>query len=178
MAPKADAPKKVDPVEEGDDDDSSDEGMAGLIWVPKAILETVSAKLEKKEEVSKEAVEQLIEVDDPADDVVMVPVDLSDAAEIEDEDNLLEKLGAAKVAELFVQGRKKFLESLTAMPAEAKEKVRQEMTGAEYKKMLEELGDLEGGESELDEDDEEEEDGDDDGEEQAEEPPAKKTKTK
>eukprot|EP00408_Alexandrium_pacificum_P007529 CAMPEP_0171233824 /NCGR_PEP_ID=MMETSP0790-20130122/41117_1 /TAXON_ID=2925 /ORGANISM="Alexandrium catenella, Strain OF101" /LENGTH=173 /DNA_ID=CAMNT_0011700091 /DNA_START=68 /DNA_END=589 /DNA_ORIENTATION=+ len=171
------APKQDEPVEEGDDD-SLDDDMAGLHWVPKTVLETITAKLEKKEEISKESIEQLIEVDEPADDLAMVPVDLSDCAEIdEDDDNLIEKLGAAKVAELFVQGRKKFLESLANMPAEAKANTRQEMTGEEYKKMIEEFGDSECGESELDEDDEEEEDGDEDDEEQAEEPPAKKSKT-
>eukprot|EP00413_Alexandrium_margalefii_P043890 CAMPEP_0204590152 /NCGR_PEP_ID=MMETSP0661-20131031/49628_1 /ASSEMBLY_ACC=CAM_ASM_000606 /TAXON_ID=109239 /ORGANISM="Alexandrium margalefi, Strain AMGDE01CS-322" /LENGTH=174 /DNA_ID=CAMNT_0051600161 /DNA_START=42 /DNA_END=566 /DNA_ORIENTATION=- len=172
------APKQDEPVVESDGDDSL-EGMDDLVWVQKKVLEDVSAKLEKKEDISKELVGQLITSDDPADDAVMVPVDLSDSNEIEDEENLIDKLGPAKVAEIFVKGRKKFTDSFASMPEEAKSSIPQEMTGAEYKKMVEEQDDLECGESELGEDDEEEEDGDDDDDDdgKAEEPAKKKAKT-
>mmetsp|Transcript_69124 Transcript_69124/g.202407 ORF Transcript_69124/g.202407 Transcript_69124/m.202407 type:complete len:172 (-) Transcript_69124:106-621(-) len=169
------APKQDEPVEQSDDD--SLDGMAGLMWVPKKVLEDVTAKLEKKEDIPKKMVEQLIEVDDAADDLAMVPVDISDCTEIEDEDNLIEKLGTAKAAEIFVKGRKKFVDSLASMSEEAKSNIRQEMTGAEYKKMVEEeMADLECGESELGEDDEEEEDGSEE-EDEAAEPAKKKSKT-
>mmetsp|Transcript_76017 Transcript_76017/g.234637 ORF Transcript_76017/g.234637 Transcript_76017/m.234637 type:complete len:171 (-) Transcript_76017:105-617(-) len=157
-------------------EDESLEEMAGLLWVPKKILEDVTAKLDKKEDIPKEMVEQLIDVDEPADDLTMVPVDVSDSAEVEDDENLIEKLGTSKAAEIFVKGRKKFLDSISGMPEEAKANIRQEMTGAEFKKMVaEEMADMECGESELGEDDEEEEDGEDDAE--GEEPAAKKAKT-
>merc|ERR1712185_220222 len=61
-----------------------------------------------------------------------------EAGEIEDIENAIESMGAAKVAEIFVKGRKTFLENLAKVPEEAKADFQQEMTGAEYKKMMEE----------------------------------------
>jgi len=163
---------------EDDEDDSEDEEGSGLLWVPKALIEEITEALEKKTGVSKEKVTQLIEADDPPDDAVMVPCDMADAEDIEDVENIVDTMGAEKVAELFVQGRKKFLDALKSMPDAARDNVKQEMTGAEYKTMMEEetsacLQAMEEAESEEEEEDGEEEDDD----EVAPEPATKKAKT-
>jgi len=118
--------------------DAASEGVESLLWVPKATLESVMSAIEKKETVSKESVEILIEAGDLADDAVMVPVDMSDIAEMEDVENMIETLGANKVAEVFIQGRKKFLENMEALPEEERTKFTQELSGKEYKEMMEE----------------------------------------
>jgi len=133
----------------------------------------VSKAIEDKAEVSKDDVEKLIDSDEVDDDAVMVPCDMSEAADVEDIDNLLETMGASKVAEIFVKARKKFQDNLQSMPEADRDKMPQQMTGAEYKQMMEEEMDayaealgMECGESELEEEDEE-----------VAEPPSKKAKS-
>jgi len=147
----------VEEPEDDEDEDSSEEG--GLLWVPKALIEEISEALEKKTAVTKEK----------------VPCDMSDAAEVEDVVNIVDTLGPEKVAEMFVNGRKKFLEGLQSLPAEAKENIKQEMSGQEYKAMMEAEAAMlmEGEESDMEEDDEEEEDDD----EAVPEPASKKAKS-
>merc|ERR1719440_100949 len=64
-------------------------------------------------------VKELIEADELADDAVMVPVDMREATDI-DPEQLIEKMGKEKAAELFVNARKRFLEGLQSMPEEAR----------------------------------------------------------
>jgi len=124
--------------EEVASDAEQSEVVEGLLWVPKAIIETVMSAVEKKEEVSTETVKQLIEADDVAEDAVMVPVDMSDCADIEDIDNIIETLGAKKVAETFAAGRKKFLDGLQSLSEEDRANVTQELSGKDYKEMMDE----------------------------------------
>merc|ERR1711920_700205 len=96
----------------------------------------------------------------------MVPCDMSDTQDVEEPENLVERLGANKVAQMFVDARKKFLDTIAALPEEARSSVVQQITGAEYKQMMEEeaanfLNSMEGmecGESEEGDDDEAEDD--------------------
>eukprot|EP00930_Biecheleria_cincta_P058235 TRINITY_DN44091_c0_g1_i1.p1 TRINITY_DN44091_c0_g1~~TRINITY_DN44091_c0_g1_i1.p1 ORF type:complete len:192 (-),score=55.75 TRINITY_DN44091_c0_g1_i1:262-774(-) len=150
-----------------------------VLWVPKTLMEKVSAAIEKKQDVSKEDVEKLMDSEDIADDVVMVPVDMTATAEIDDLAEQLETLGPNKLAEIFVKARKSFLDDLQTKPEAERENIQQEMSGAEYKEMMQaELDALEGmegmecGESEL-----EDEDLVDSEVEDADEPAAKKAKT-
>jgi hypothetical protein len=175
-------PAVEEPDASEDEDDSEDEEGSGLLWVPKALIEEITEALEKKTGVSKEKVTQLIEADDPPDDAVMVPCDMADAEDIEDVENIVDAMGAEKVAELFVKGRNKFLDALKSMPDAARDNVKQEMTGAEYKKMMEDetaacLQAMEEAESEEEEDGEEEEGEDEVAPEPDPEPPTKKAKT-
>eukprot|EP00931_Biecheleriopsis_adriatica_P110702 TRINITY_DN84_c0_g1_i2.p1 TRINITY_DN84_c0_g1~~TRINITY_DN84_c0_g1_i2.p1 ORF type:complete len:135 (+),score=62.09 TRINITY_DN84_c0_g1_i2:50-454(+) len=119
--------------------DEEEVGAEGLLWVSKDLIEKVSKAIEDKKEVSKDDVEKLIDSDEIADDALMVPCDMSVAADVEDIDSLIETEGASKAAEIFVKARKKFQESLQGMPEADKAKIQQEMTGAEYKQMMEEV---------------------------------------
>merc|ERR1719230_948185 len=99
------APPSQEVVETAEDASDADSDIgAGLLWVPKKLLEEVTGALEKKEPVSLETVKQLVEADDIPDDAVLVPVDTSDAADAEDVENIIETLGAEKVAQIFVNG--------------------------------------------------------------------------
>eukprot|EP00929_Paragymnodinium_shiwhaense_P020258 TRINITY_DN13559_c0_g1_i1.p1 TRINITY_DN13559_c0_g1~~TRINITY_DN13559_c0_g1_i1.p1 ORF type:complete len:198 (+),score=91.21 TRINITY_DN13559_c0_g1_i1:69-596(+) len=128
------APKEA--VAHAEESDASDDDV-GLLWVSKKQLEEVTKALADKKAVPKEKVQKLIEADDIADDEKMIPVDMSEAAGIEDIENAIDKMGAEKVAQIFVDGRKTFLENLAKVPEDAKADFQQEMTGAEYKKMME-----------------------------------------
>jgi len=69
------------PEEEGDEEEV---GAEGLLWVSKDLIEKVSKAIEDKKEVSKDDVEKLIDSDEIADDALMVPCDMSVAADVED----------------------------------------------------------------------------------------------
>eukprot|EP00931_Biecheleriopsis_adriatica_P080119 TRINITY_DN53472_c0_g1_i1.p1 TRINITY_DN53472_c0_g1~~TRINITY_DN53472_c0_g1_i1.p1 ORF type:complete len:168 (-),score=77.48 TRINITY_DN53472_c0_g1_i1:40-543(-) len=163
------------PEEEELDNEELGADEETLLWVSKPLIEKISKAVADKTEVSKEDVTQLLNADDIADDAVMVPCDMSDSADIEDVDNLIETMGASKVAEIFVSAHKKYADSLQSMTEEDRANMPQEMTGAEYKQMMEEEAEalaaaeamgLECGESELEDVDDE-----------VEEPPAKKQKS-
>merc|ERR1719453_2239091 len=68
----------------------------------------------------------------------MVPCDMSDTAELEDVEDLVDRLGPSKVAEMFAKGRKKFLDTLQSMPEDSRSNIPQEMSGKEYKECMEE----------------------------------------
>mmetsp|Transcript_8246 Transcript_8246/g.13483 ORF Transcript_8246/g.13483 Transcript_8246/m.13483 type:complete len:106 (-) Transcript_8246:10-327(-) len=51
---------------------------------------------------------------------------------------MIDRLGPNKVAELLVNGRKKFVDNLQSMPEDARANVEQELSGAQYKERMEE----------------------------------------
>eukprot|EP00933_Yihiella_yeosuensis_P006854 TRINITY_DN111677_c0_g1_i1.p1 TRINITY_DN111677_c0_g1~~TRINITY_DN111677_c0_g1_i1.p1 ORF type:complete len:178 (+),score=69.95 TRINITY_DN111677_c0_g1_i1:80-613(+) len=173
----------AEPIEHEEDSDDLSEGGPGLVWVKKTALESLKEALEKNADITKEKVIELVDPDAVSDDALVVPCDMSGIDSIEEvqewmmSEHLaagLEEVGVKKVAECFVKAHKQFTEAFQSMSEEEKASVKQEMTGAEYKEMLEEememfAGSMEGmemGESEAEEDDE-----------AVEEAPAKKIKT-
>lgn len=118
-------------------DSSSDEGDVPLLWVLKATLDEVSTTVEKGDNVSKEKIDELIDPDEVADDAVLIPLDMSEAA-IADLDDLVSQRGATEVAKLLVHARKLFVSNLEAMSEEDRASVPQELSGADYKQMMEE----------------------------------------
>eukprot|EP00928_Gymnodinium_smaydae_P063179 TRINITY_DN46845_c0_g1_i1.p2 TRINITY_DN46845_c0_g1~~TRINITY_DN46845_c0_g1_i1.p2 ORF type:complete len:188 (+),score=81.28 TRINITY_DN46845_c0_g1_i1:69-566(+) len=116
----------------------SEMGVEGLLWVQKPLLEEICKLVQENKDVPKEKVNALIEAEEVTDDAVMVPVDMSEAAELEDVENVVENLGPNKVAKLFAEGRKKYEEALKDMPEDVRGNMKQEITGKEYKEMMEE----------------------------------------
>lgn len=168
------------------DGDSSSDVDSDVIWVLKAALNEVSNSVERGFSVSKEKIDELLDPDEVADDAVLIPLDMSEAS-LHDLDDLAEQIGATKVAELLIRAREAFLDNLEAMPVEDQEDVPQELTGADYKLMMDEemaKAAAEAEESEMEgstnEGPEESEEGSADAEDEqsaGDEPPTKKQKT-
>jgi len=116
----------------------------------------------------------LTEAKDCGDDDKMIPIDMGEA-DYEDFADMIEKIGAKKTVEAFIEARERLVKANESLPEEDRA---EEMTVAEWKQALE---DQEGEEEELFMEGEEEEllSGDDEGEEEegTEEPAAKKAKT-
>jgi hypothetical protein len=161
---------------QGEDDllaDSQD-----IFYVCKKTLESLKEKLKKKEDISKEVVNELTFPEKLADEEIMVPVDMRGVGEdFDDVEQMVEKLGPKGTAEAFIKAHEYFAANKDNEPEEERPK---EMTAAEWKKVLEE-DDMEGEEEDLLEGEEEEEadldEEEAEEEEEAAEPAAKKAKT-
>jgi len=88
---------------DGEEEESGE--TPDLIFVRKRALDQVREQLTSASEVSKASVQELVQLDEVADDEVLVPVDAAVLGEdaLEDVDVALEKLGAQAVAEAFVK---------------------------------------------------------------------------
>lgn len=157
-----------------DDAGSESEGDVPLLWVLKSTLEDVTKAVEEKKDVSKEQIDELIDPDEVADLALLVPLDMSEA-DIADLDDLVAAKGANEVAKLLVNARKLFAANLEAMSAEDAQSVPQELTGGEYKEMMEAEMAAAAAENEESEEANDEDAGDEEVEAES-EPPAKKQK--
>jgi hypothetical protein len=157
---------------EGEEEEEVFEG-ADIFYVPKKTLQEIKDKLAKNEDVTKELVLSMVDIDEVPDDEPMVPIDMRGCADQlqDDIEQMLETLGPKGAAEALVKCEAYFKENKDNEPADERPA---EMTAAEWRDHLA-SGMMEGEEEALlDEDDEEEADED---AAEAEEPPAKKAKT-
>jgi len=162
---------------------------ADIFYVCKKMLEELKEKLKSGAEIAEEAVNKLTFPDELGDEEIMVPVDMRGVGEAySDVDEMVEKLGPKGTAEAFVKAAAYFVENKDNEPEDERP---QEMTAAEWRKVLEQQDDnfaegeeedfFEGEEEEIGEE-VEEEDADKEGGEGGEdaddaEPAAKKAKT-
>eukprot|EP00932_Pfiesteria_piscicida_P011134 SRR837773.22244.p2 GENE.SRR837773.22244~~SRR837773.22244.p2 ORF type:complete len:173 (-),score=115.80 SRR837773.22244:48-542(-) len=159
-----------EPIEEGQD----------LYYVSKTALEGLTKLIKegkKGDDDLKPLLEKITQPDTLPAEEIMLPVDMRGAGEdFESVEEIVEKLGAAGAAEVFVKARAYFEENKDKEPEDERPKP---MTAGEWKAMLEEDDDLlEGEEEDLLEDEEEDlEDGEEEEAEGDGEPAAKKAKT-
>mmetsp|Transcript_98508 Transcript_98508/g.261764 ORF Transcript_98508/g.261764 Transcript_98508/m.261764 type:complete len:168 (-) Transcript_98508:134-637(-) len=154
--------------------EGEDEG--DYFYVCKRGLDAVKQKLEKGEEITQQAVDELAFPDGLADDETMVPVDMKGAGgEYDDVEQMVQKLGPKGAAEAFVKAHEYFEKAKESIPEEDRPKP---MTAIEWKSVLNEEDDMEGEEEDLLEDEEEEDELEGEEEEDdAAEPASKKAKT-
>jgi len=102
--------------DEEDDEDELPMYKPDLFHVPKKAFEAIKQKLSSrwpsltcgKEELSKQEVDELVNWTAP-DSEILVPVDMNGTDEdLDDFDEMLDKLGPRKIAECFVQAEKHF----------------------------------------------------------------------
>lgn len=120
--------------DEGDyeEDDAGEEGENALMYVRKSVLEKLKEKLSKSEEVTDEDVDGLTgDLPQLPAEEVMAPVDMNAFGDdfALDPDDIQQKLGAKKVAELFVEAHKLCQD----LPAEEKP---EELTAAQLREVL------------------------------------------
>lgn len=174
---------KKDNDEEDEDEDELPKYKPDLFHVPKKAFEVIKQKLSSgwpsltcgREELSRQEVDELVNWTAP-DSEILVPVDMNGADDdLDDFDEMLDKLGPRKIAECFVQAERHFEKKRHLIP----EDKCKEITIGQWKSS--EFNDDENDEedekhdedAEDDDDDEDEDEGD---EEEDDEPAAKKPK--
>merc|ERR1719428_2184670 len=111
---------------------------ADIFYVCQKFLNTVKEKLEKKETISEELVNQLTIPDDLADDEVMVPVDMRGVdGDFDDVESMVEKLGPKGAAEAFVKAHAFFEKNEDKEADDVRPKP---MTASEWRQVLEDGG--------------------------------------
>jgi len=162
---------KIQNGEDDDDEDDTFKYVPDLFHVPKSTFEAIKKKLAAGEPIAKDEVNALVNWTAPETDT-LVPVDMNGTDEDLDEfDEVLEKLDPKIIAKCFVQAEQRFEEKKGSM-AEEKLKI---MTIKEYKATHNEDDDENEDGSEEEGDEDEDSDGEDDDEDD--EPAAKKAKT-
>eukprot|EP00927_Polykrikos_kofoidii_P062060 TRINITY_DN56888_c0_g1_i1.p1 TRINITY_DN56888_c0_g1~~TRINITY_DN56888_c0_g1_i1.p1 ORF type:complete len:193 (-),score=78.33 TRINITY_DN56888_c0_g1_i1:157-666(-) len=161
--------KKVS--EDADPEDDLEDGPdSALFFVHQKTLEQVTKLLEdeKGDEITEKLVTRMLDVEGLEDEETLLAVDMSEANEYDDGEEMIKKLGAKAAGEVFVKARKKFLDGLEEMKknGEDGEGYPSSLTVKQYKEQLA-MEDAE--EEDLVEDEEEDAD--------AGEPAAKKAKT-
>jgi len=168
---------KVDNDEEDDDDEDTPAPAYApeLFHLPKAAFEAIKVKLAKKQSISKQEADALVNWTMP-DSEILMPVDMKGTDEDLDEfDEMLEKLGPEAIVQDFVKAEKHLEKKRSLIPA-AKLKlitIKQWKDGG-YEEEEEGSEDEKAAEAEaadMDEDENSDEDDEDD-----EEPAAKKAK--
>mmetsp|Transcript_59306 Transcript_59306/g.94147 ORF Transcript_59306/g.94147 Transcript_59306/m.94147 type:complete len:143 (-) Transcript_59306:48-476(-) len=107
--------------------------MADIYYVPKAAFEALQKKMAQKKVVFTDLV-ALTHPMEADDDDLMLPVDMRGLGiEIDDVDDIAEKLGPNGTVGAFVKARKFFEENLGQDPEEGRA---QPMSGKEFKKMM------------------------------------------
>lgn len=141
--------------DEGEDEEDEEvKYVPDLFHVPKTSLEAIKKKLEAKASIAKGELDALVNWTAP-DTEILVPVDMNGAEEdLDDFDEMLEKLDPAVIAKCFVDAEKRF-EKMKSKMADDKLKV---MTIQQYKATHS------GDQDEEDEDDEKEANSEDDDE--------------
>jgi len=163
---------------DNDEDDEEDEEPAyvpDLFHLPKAAFEALKVQLSKKQDISKKDADALVNWTMP-DSEVLVPVDMNGSDEdLDDFDEMLEKLGPKSILEQFVQAEKHLEKKRSLIPAPKLKliTIKQWKEGG-YEEDSEDENAAEA-EAEADEDDEENSDEDEDDDE--EDPASKKAKT-
>lgn len=108
-------------IDNGEDDDEEDDlpcYKPDLFHLPKTAFEAVKAKLSKKQEISKAEVDALVNWTAP-DCEILVPVDMNGGDEdLDDFDEMLEKLGPKTIAECFVQAEEHLEKKRSILPAD------------------------------------------------------------
>jgi len=161
-----------------DDEDAEDEEpvyVPDLFHLPKAAFEALKVQLTKKQDISKQDADALVNWTMP-DSEVLVPVDMNGAEEdLDDFDEMLEKLGPKAILENFVQAEKHLEKKRSLIPAQKLKLI----TIKQWKEGgYEEDGSADEREAEAEaaENEDEEENSDED-EDEEEEPASKKAKT-
>jgi len=168
--------------EDDDDDDEEEEDTIkalmkytpDLFYVPQKAYEALKSKLSKAESISNADVDALVNWE-PCSGETYLPLDMNGADEDLDEfEEALQKLGAKRTAECFVQAMASFEKNKHKLPAEKQTP----LTAKQWKDVHQEDGEEEEGEDGEDEDEDDDDDDDEDGEdgEDDEEPPSKKQK--
>lgn len=159
-------------VENGEDDEEDDAVPAytpDLAHVPKAAFEAIKVKLSKKQEPTKAEVDALVNWTAP-DTEILMPVDMNGSDEdLDDFEEMLEKLGPKQVAECFVQAEKHLEKKRSLLPAKKLKLI----TIKVWKETLDSDNSEDEKAAEEEADDDEDSDEDDDGDD---EPAAKKAK--
>lgn len=122
-----------------------------IMYVREKILKDITSKVKGSKTISKEDVESLFEVDDVPDEEIFLPVDMKDSGNpVHDVEELLEKVGPKKAAEIFVKARELFESNPDKKDAAERPK---SMTAVEWREVLDceedSLDGFEGDEEEL-----------------------------
>merc|ERR1719215_1894770 len=168
---------------ENDEDDEDDEDeepvyVPDLFHLPKAAFEALKVQLTKKQDISKQDANALVNWTMP-DSEVLVPVDMNGSDEdLDDFDEMLKRTDPKAILEQFVQAEKHLEKKRSLIPAQKLKLITikqwkeggYEEDGSEDEKAAE-------AEAEEDEEDEDDEENSDEDEDDEKEPASKKAKT-
>eukprot|EP00927_Polykrikos_kofoidii_P042657 TRINITY_DN3669_c0_g1_i1.p2 TRINITY_DN3669_c0_g1~~TRINITY_DN3669_c0_g1_i1.p2 ORF type:complete len:170 (-),score=58.27 TRINITY_DN3669_c0_g1_i1:7-516(-) len=150
--------------------DSEGDPDSALFYVHAETLVKVTKLLEEKKDLTEEMVKRMLDPEGLEDDENLLAVDMTEANKYEDGDAMLKEIGPNRSGEVFVNGRKMFLEWVEGIKKSGgdPEDFPASLTVRQYKEQLA----LEEGEEE-----DKQEDSGSEAEGDVEEPAAKKPKT-